>query len=171
MGEYTTEIAAGAAALALLGLLVIVVLAFRVRRLRRDQTAVLGSSGSDDLVTYVTKLERRIDELAALLSSGSERLDDRMGTVEGRLDSAVAHVGVVHYDAYNELSGRQSSSVAFLDASETGVVLSSILHRDSARLYAKPVRRGTPDLDLSPEEQQAVREALTPTAGAPDPSK
>jgi Protein of unknown function (DUF4446) len=67
---------------------------------------------------------------------------------------------VIHYDAYNEMSGRQSSSIALLDDHRDGVVLSSILHREQARLYAKPVRSGRSELDLSPEEQAAVDTAL-----------
>jgi hypothetical protein len=74
---------------------------------------------------------------------------------------------VVRYDAMNELSGQQSSTVALLDERRTGVVISSILHRDQARLYVKQVRDGQPDRELSPEEQEAVDSALSGTpAGA-----
>ena len=73
---------------------------------------------------------------------------------------------MIRYDAYNEMSGRQSSSMALLDEKGTGVVLSSILHRDQARLYVKGVRDGTPEVELSPEEDEAVRTALGRPAGA-----
>jgi len=71
---------------------------------------------------------------------------------------------VVRYDAYNEMSGRQSTSMALLDEEGTGIVMSSILHRDQARLYVKGVRSGEPEYELSPEETEAVRIAL---AGEP----
>ena len=58
------------------------------------------------------------------------------------------------------MSGRQSTSIALLDANQSGVVLSSIHHRDQARLYAKEVREGKPELELSPEEDEAVKRAL-----------
>ena len=48
----------------------------------------------------------------------------------------------MRYDAYGEMSGRQSTSIALLDATRSGIVLSSIHHRDQARLYAKQVRDG-----------------------------
>jgi Protein of unknown function (DUF4446) len=60
----------------------------------------------------------------------------------------------------NELSGQQSSTVALLDERQTGVVISSILHRDQARVYVKQVREGSPEYELSPEEQQAVEAAM-----------
>ena len=83
------------------------------------------------------------------------------------MDGCIAHTSVVRYDAMNELSGQQSSTVALLDERQTGVVISSILHRDQARLYVKRVQDGNPEYELSPEEQQAVEAAIAGTpAGA-----
>ena len=87
------------------------------------------------------------------------RLDDRLSSAEQRLDGAITYHGLVRYDAYNEMSGRQSTSLALLDSSGSGIVLSSIHHRDQARLYAKQVVEGRGTLELSPEEE-AVRVAL-----------
>ena len=64
-------------------------------------------------------------------------------TAEHRLDGAMAYRSLVRYDAYGEMSGRQSTSIALLDANRSGLVLSSIHHRDQARLYAKQVHNGT----------------------------
>ena len=67
----------------------------------------------------------------------------------------------MRYDAYNELSGRQSMSIALLDDERSGIVLSCIHHRDQARVYGKQVREGRAELELSPEEAEAVRLAIT----------
>ena len=88
-----------------------------------------------------------------------------MDHAETRLDGTIAHRALVRYDAYGEMSGRQSTSIALLDATRSGVVLSSIHHRDTARLYAKQIRNGQAELELSPEESEAVRLALQPDAG------
>ena len=87
-----------------------------------------------------------------------------MATAEQRIDGCVAYTSLVRYDAMGELSGQQSSTMALLDARRTGVVVSSILHRDQARVYVKQVREGESELELSPEEQQAIEAAM---AGAP----
>ena len=89
-----------------------------------------------------------------------------MATAEQRLDGAVAYRALVRYDAYGEMSGRQSTSIALLDATRSGVVLSSIHHRDQARLYAKQVHEGQAELELSPEEDEAIRLALEGDAAA-----
>jgi hypothetical protein len=88
-----------------------------------------------------------------------------MDHAELRLDGAVTHRALVRYDAYGEMSGRQSTSIALLDANQSGVVLSSIHHRETARLYAKQIRRGQPELELSPEESEAVKLALADESG------
>jgi hypothetical protein len=68
------------------------------------------------------------------------------------------------------MSGHQSTSIALLDSHRSGVVLSSIHHRDQARLYAKQVTNGHSQLELSPEEREAVRVALAgEPAGGPGP--
>jgi hypothetical protein len=89
------------------------------------------------------------------------RLDGRLAEVEAVQRGTIAHRALVRYDAYNELSGQQSTSIALLDDERSGIVLSCIHHRDQARVYAKQVRSGQGELELSPEEAEAVRIALT----------
>jgi Protein of unknown function (DUF4446) len=156
----TGIVALAAGGLALVAIACAVVLAIKLRRLRVSQRAVLGTSGRDDLIAHAERLDRQFAELTNYVNDAAERLDARMTTGERRLDGALAHRAVVRYDAYNEMSGQQSSSIALLDSHRSGVVLSSILHRDHARLYAKPVVEGQGILDLSPEEKQAIDEAL-----------
>jgi uncharacterized protein DUF4446 len=153
-------VALAACALGVVALAAAGVVALRVRRLRSAQQIVLGVSGEQDLVALAAGLEGGFQALHDYVHDVATRLDGRLGTAETRLDGAVAHCGLVRYDAYNEMSGRQSTSIALLDASASGIVLSSIHHRDQARLYAKQVRDGRGELELSPEELEAVRLAL-----------
>ena len=157
----TTGIAALAAGgTALLALVATLVLALRLRRVRRDQRVVLGDAGERDLAAHAADLERGFRELHEYVEDVAGKLHGRMQTAEQRLDGAVAYRALVRYDAYGEMSGRQSTSIALLDATRSGIVLSSILHRDQARLYAKRVRDGRGELELSPEEAEAVRLAI-----------
>ena len=152
-------VAIGAGAVAVIAFFFCIVLAFKLRRIRGDQKAVLGD-GRRDLVAHAAALQSQFEALSGYVQDAAARLDDRIGTTEHRLDSAVAYRSLVRYDAYGEMSGRQSTSIALLDANRSGVVLSSIHHRDQARLYAKQVRNGEPELELSPEEDEAIRLAL-----------
>ena len=161
-GLTSTEgiVALAAASGALIALVATIVLAFKLRRLRGDQRAVIGTAGERDLVEHAARLERGFVELRDWVEDTSAGIERRMGAAEARIDGCVAHRAVVRYDAYGEMSGHQSSSIALLDAHRSGVVLSSIVHRDSARVYVKQVVEGAAELELSPEEQQAVDTAL-----------
>jgi hypothetical protein len=161
--ELTTTtgiVALAAAALALIALVAVVVLARRLSRLRADQRVVLGDRDARDLVAHTATLDRDFRSLHSYVEDLANGLQTRLGTAEERLDGAIAHHGLVRYDAYNEMSGRQSTSIALLDGHGSGVVVSSIHHRDQARLYAKQIVEGRPTLELSPEEHEAVRVAL-----------
>ncbi len=152
-------VALAAAAVAVVALLFCAVLAVRLHRVRADQRAVLGDRG-EDLVSHAAALQQHFQALHDYVQDIAAELNLRMETAEQRLDHAVAYSALIRYDAYGEMSGRQSTSIALLDARRTGLVLSSIHHRDQARLYAKQVHEGQPELELSPEESEAIRLAL-----------
>jgi Protein of unknown function (DUF4446) len=152
-------VALAAGGIALVALATSVGLAVSLRRVRRAQRVVLGD-GTTDLVAHAAALQSDFRALSDYVGDAAARLDARVSASEQRLDGTVAYRSLVRYDAYGEMSGRQSTSIALLDARSSGIVLSSIHHREHARLYAKLIREGKPDLELSPEENEAVRLAL-----------
>ena len=79
---------------------------------------------------------------------------------EAAIASTVRNVGLLRYDAFEDVGGRLSFSCALLDDHGTGVVLTSINGRQETRVYAKPVTAGTSSYNLSTEEQEAIRQAL-----------
>ena len=164
MDELTSTtgiVALAAAAAALIALLLAIVLAVRLRRLRAAQSAVLGAHGNQDLVTYVQSVGDGFTDLREWVEGALASVDERLAGASDRIDGCIAYKSLVRYDAYGEMSGHQSSSVALLDARKSGVVISSILHRDQARVYVKQLTDGVPSLELSPEEQDAVDTALS----------
>lgn len=153
-------VALAAGGLALVALLVALSLAFRLRRVRQAQLAVLGGHEQRDLIGHAERLERGFVELRDWVEESFARLEDRLGVAEERIEGCVSYRAVLRYDAYGELSGRQSSSVALLDSRRSGVVVSSILHRDQARVYVKQIHEGESEFELLPEEREAMDAAL-----------
>lgn len=80
------------------------------------------------------------------------------------IEGAVRNVGLVRYDAFEDVGGRLSFSCALLDDNGTGVVMTSINGRHDTRVYAKPVSNGRSSYSLSSEEEEAIRQALEPGA-------
>ena len=126
--------------LAVLSLLLAVVAGvFSVVALRR--TGASRRVGADALPTDVHGLRQ---EVAALRK---EAVD------------ALRHLAVVRYDAFGDMGGHLSWSLALLDDGGHGVVLTSIHGRSEARTYAKNVTGWTSELQLSPEEEEAITHA------------
>jgi hypothetical protein len=147
-------IAIGAGVLAIVALVLAGVALSRLRAVRAAQQALLGR-GSADLVDFAVALQGRIDETYRKL----DELGGGIAQVDRRVDGVVSRVAVVRYDAYENTGGHQSASVALLDASRTGIVLTAIQGRDYARIYVKEMEEGRSPVALSPEEQEAVDRA------------
>jgi hypothetical protein len=153
----STELAVAVAACAVAALaLVAVLLLWRgVARLRGAQSVILGS-GSGDLLEFAVALQARIDDLHRAV----DEVASGLSRVDRRVDGSVTNTAVVRYDAYEGTGGQQSASVALLDATRTGTVLTAIQGRDYARIYVKDLDRGRSSVALSPEEQEAVDRAM-----------
>jgi hypothetical protein len=76
------------------------------------------------------------------------------------IEGSVRRVGLLRYDAFEDVGGRLSFSCALLDEHGNGVVLTSINGRQETRVYAKPVAGGASSHNLSLEEEEAIRRAL-----------
>jgi Protein of unknown function (DUF4446) len=148
-------IALGAAAAAAVALVISLVHYLALRRVRKAQLVLLGG-GKNDLVDFAVSLQARIDDLHRAVDEMSAAL----GTIDRRVDDTVSKTAIVRYDAYENSGGHQSASVAMLDSSRTGVVLSAIQGRDYARIYVKELDQGRASVALSPEELEAVERAM-----------
>ena len=148
-------VAVAACAVAALSLAAVLLLWRRVARLRAAQSVILGS-GSGDLLEFAVALQARIDDLHRAV----DEVASGLSRVDRRVDGSVTNTAVVRYDAYEGTGGQQSASVALLDATRTGTVLTAIQGRDYARIYVKDLDRGRSSVALSPEEQEAVDRAM-----------
>jgi len=138
----------------LLSGLALAIVAGRTMRDRRDR--IRPARHMDERLEVLVEAHgRSIDRLETAmrqLAAGEKRLAERMQLV-------VQHVGVVRFDAFEDMGGRLSFSAALLDDRGDGVVITSINGRQDTRCYAKQIRGGTSIHNLSEEEEQAIREA------------
>jgi hypothetical protein len=99
-------------------------------------------------------------------SVGSEALPEdvhglrqEVAALRAETGDALRHLAVVRYDAFGDMGGHLSWSLALLDDAGNGVVLTSIHGRSDARSYAKNVTAWTSQQQLSPEEDEAIAHA------------
>ena len=148
-------IAIAAAAVAGIAVVIAVWAWFKLRRVRSTQLILLGG-GKQDLVDFAVSLQGRIDDLHRAV----DEIAAALSRVDRRIDDSLAKTAIVRYDALSDAGGHQSASVAVLDASRSGIVLSAIQGRDYARIYVKEIDEGRAPVALSPEEQEAVERAM-----------
>lgn len=164
----TTYAAVFALILGYLGL-VAAYLALRTLARLRHATVVL-SRGAQSRETVLEATERHI-ELTSAVAQQLGALRNYVDATRSEMSAAVRarntetgrslrNVALVRYDAFDDVAGRLSFSLALLDDDGDGVVLTAIAGRAESRLYAKGISRGSGEQPLSPEEGQAVGAAL-----------
>lgn len=129
---------------ALVAVIALVVAVFALRR-----TSVGSSRRSS--------VRRRAGQVPADL----EGLRNEVSALRIEVSDALRHLAVVRYDAFGDMGGHLSWSMALLDDGGSGVVLTSIHGRSDARTYAKNITAWNCDQALSPEEEEAVKFAKT----------
>jgi hypothetical protein len=147
-------VAAVACALAVLLGLATIYLIVQLRRMRRGQRLLLGAD-QQDLVEYAVGLLARVEHV----ESRADYVEQGLQQVTGRLDGVLQRWALLRYDALEGTGGRQSVSLALLDAGANGMIVTAIQDREYARIYIKQVSAGESDLELSPEETRALEQA------------
>src|SRR5680860_1103313 len=153
--EIAQLAAAAGIVFALVGLVLIFSLRRTVRTLQRNQRIIFGTRGETDLVGHVADLDEQVGNLRMALEDLAVTTKDH----EVRIDGCLARVGMVRFDAYEDLGGHQSTTVCFLDSDQNGVVVTTVVSRDFARMYVKTLKAGESDVPLAPEETEAFEQA------------
>lgn len=142
-------------------------------KLRRASTVLAkGARGPEAQASLIEATHRNTErteiiaeEIADLRALVADGLKARPDSVKGTTSGGLGNVALVRYDAFAEMSGRLSFSLALLDERGDGVTLSAIAGGTDTRVYAKSVTSGKGEHELSPEEEQAVAAALAKRRG------
>lgn len=151
------------AILAVVSLAVAVTAMILALRAGRDSTAVSPSAAR------TAELERRLSQMGQRLELLERDVDTRrygetsvsrpVSDAIRRTGSAISHLGLVRFDAFEDTGGGQSFALALIDDEGDGVILTSLHSRQTTRVFVKDIRGGVADAPLSVEEEGALREA------------
>lgn len=128
----------------------------KVSRLHRSYSFLEVAEGRESFLDVVS----RTREEFAGVSREVKSLDRFVGQLSRGLSIALRHVAVVRYDALDNMGGRYSFSAALVDDYGDGLIITSIHGRSETRSYLKSIVGGVSEIDLSPEEKEAVTLAL-----------
>ena len=145
------------AGVAVIGLLLALTLALRLRKLRREYALLRGNKGEErDIFGAVGRSLRRLD-------ATDKRIDELLQVIQQQSEAnrfSMQKFGIVRYNAFEEMGGNLSFSLAILDDHGDGIVLTSINGRADSRTYAKPIKQLSSSHTLSDEEREAVAAAV-----------
>ncbi len=151
----------GCAALLFFLTIWVLVLSLKLNRLRRLLNRLMPEGSERSFDQLLEQLLIKQEENRTLLASVETRLEKLHSLLQGCLQ----RVGLVRFDAFDDIAGQQSFSVALLDNEGNGVVITSLFGRTESRCYAKPVIQGNSPHRLSEEEMAAIRQAMEKPIG------
>jgi len=154
--SYLVEIVAGLAVLAVIQMLMLMGANARLNRMNKTVRQILSGPGGEDLEVM---LNRCLGESRQSLARCDD-LAEQIGGATAAMRGCVQKIGMVRYDAFGDVSGAQSFSLALLDDHDSGAILTGLLGRHAGRCFGKPVVDGQTEGALSDEETQALTMAL-----------
>ena len=110
------------------------------------------------------KRKKEPKNLEQLLSQFKD-LKENLGKISNKLEElkknnkfSIQGIGIVRFNPFKESGGDQSFSIALLDGSKDGVVITSLYGREGNRIFAKPIRKGRSEYLLTEEEKKAIEQ-------------
>lgn len=130
-------------------------LSWRWRRFQRQWHLLLRNAEGRPLDALLYESLRRLTQLEESL----ERQDHHLQQLQAQVNTCLQQVGLVRFDAFEDVGGKQSFALALLNAHGDGMIMSGLHSRQEMRVYVKPLQKHQSGIALSQEEEQAIRQA------------
>jgi Protein of unknown function (DUF4446) len=128
----------------------------RSRRVETRLAEILGGVSGNNTAQMLVEYLQTVRSTAAAM----QRMQEEHQRIVAIMPSVVRHVGLVRFSPFHDTGGDQSFALALLDGQGDGVVVTGLHSRNDSRLYAKPIERGSSSYSLTPEERNAMEQAL-----------
>jgi len=154
----------------LLFILIVVLFILNVRvnmkydRLKRSYTSFMRGKDGRTLEKSILEKFDELDEISSIAKQNKNDIKTLFHDMKGNYQKA----GIVKYDAFNEMGGNLSFSLALLDGNDSGWVINSMHTRDGCYTYIKEIVRGQSYIELAEEEVKALEQAILNSINDPD---
>ena len=116
-----------------------------------------------DAKTLEDTLIQRLDQVDSLLESNEEN-DSNIKVLSKNMQRTYQKMGLIKYDAFHEMGGKLSFSLAMLDMRNNGFIINAMHTREGCYTYIKEIIDGNSVIVLSEEEQEALKRAMDPNS-------
>jgi hypothetical protein len=146
-------------ALALISIILAVLIVWLFLALRKFQQRYDNIARAAETGNLAELIAGQADELRGFRDDLG-RMERAQGGLSHNLSFAVQRVGLIRFDAFDDVGGKLSFAAALLDSRGDGLVICSINGRQENRVYAKPIKASSSVFTLSIEEKEAIAQAL-----------
>lgn len=111
-----------------------------------------GTSIEEDLENYAYKVNKVEEQYA--------KMNGDIVEIKNKMNTCIKKVGVVRYNAFEDVGSNLSFVVALLNEKNDGITLNGIYARESSNIFAKPIENGKSKYAISNEENEAIKKAI-----------
>jgi hypothetical protein len=94
------------------------------------------------------------------LRETQKKIDAHLVTVDNRLDTSIRRIETIRFNPFLDAGGNQSFAISLLNDKGDGVILSSLYARDRMSIFAKPIKSGKSEFELSVEEKEVLKKSI-----------
>ena len=155
LGAYSNYIILGLAVLTLILLVLYIVNVVQMAQLKKRYKIFMSGKNARNLEKTLIE---RLDQVDSLLKA-NETNEKNIDKLFSNMKFTFQKVGLVKYDAFNEMGGKLSFSLALLNETDDGFVMNAVHSREGCYTYVKEIIAGNSIIVLSPEEKEALDNA------------
>ena len=135
---------------------VLIIVLCKLKTLKRRVDSLTRGKDTESMEDIIVNYLERVESL----EEGEEITRAALNAIKDNLKITYQKTGLVKYDAFREMSGALSYSLALLDKENNGVLISSMYSREGCYTYAKEIIKGESKINLSEEEAEALKQAV-----------
>ena len=154
--QLTFYVMVGLAGLSLVSIIILIITLCKFKKLNRRVDQLTRGKDTESLEDIILSYLKRVESL----EEGEEITRAALNAIKDNLKITYQKLALVKYDAFREMSGALSYSLALLDKENNGVLISSMYSREGCYTYAKDVIKGECKINLSEEEAEALKQAI-----------
>ena len=124
-------------------------------------SAYMDYTDEGDLMGAIKEYYDKVDELATTISNSSDAIiDNRITACETDIQSSIRKMGLVNFNAYDDITGQMSFALTILDGHNNGIILTSLYGHNSCNTYVRKITDGKAEIKLLEEEKQSLDKAI-----------
>ncbi|HIT84977.1 MAG TPA: DUF4446 family protein [Candidatus Ornithomonoglobus intestinigallinarum] len=144
-------------------IIVLVLICFILTMINSSKVnTLLDYSEDGDIIGALKEYYKKVDDLAKTVNENSDAVtQSRLAGCESLASSSLKKTGIVHFDAFDDVTGKLSFAAAVLNSSNDGFILTSLYGHNSCNTYVREIENGRASVKLLNEETQALKKAVS----------